>query len=139
MIQASYSYNANSAKFDGIQLFKEEFGTSYTYDEDGRLNGFEKTADGKTEKRVYTYDDDGNYSYGENLKSYTYDKYGNLIKCIHHDTYTTEEFTYQLFYYPEGAPYVFSIGKKYDILSHPRTEYGYTEPHLNTSKWYYCL
>ena len=136
-----YTYNENGdiLTFDFTNSDGDTKSESYTYDEDGRLIDFKKTADGKTQKRVYTYDDDGNYSYGENLKSYTYDKYGNLLQCIHHDTYIIESYTYQLFYYPEGAPYVFSIGKKYDTLSHPRTEYVYAEPHSNTSKWYYCL
>jgi RHS repeat-associated protein len=33
-IIAEYSYNANTVFFDGLQLYKEEFGESYTYDED---------------------------------------------------------------------------------------------------------
>jgi len=32
-----YAYNVNTAYFDGIQLFKEEFGSSYTYDDDGNI------------------------------------------------------------------------------------------------------
>ena len=33
----SYGNNANTVWFDGIQLFKEQFGASYTYDEDGNV------------------------------------------------------------------------------------------------------
>ena len=36
-VQIRYDYNANTALFDGIQLFKEEFGSSYTYDENGNV------------------------------------------------------------------------------------------------------
>ena len=32
-----YNFNANTAYFDGIQLYKENFGSSYTYDEDGNV------------------------------------------------------------------------------------------------------
>ena len=38
-IHVSYSYcrNANIAFFDGLSIYREEFGQSYTYDEDNNL------------------------------------------------------------------------------------------------------
>lgn len=36
-IRAEFSYNANTAYFDGLQLYKEEFGESYTYDTNGNV------------------------------------------------------------------------------------------------------
>ena len=37
VIELAYDYNANTAYFDGIQLYKEEFGNSYTYDDEGNI------------------------------------------------------------------------------------------------------
>ncbi len=36
-IQLVYDYNANTAYFDGVQLYKEEFGNTYTYDSNGNV------------------------------------------------------------------------------------------------------
>ena len=36
-VKALFNNNANTVYFDGLQLFKEEFGTSYTYDSDGNV------------------------------------------------------------------------------------------------------
>ena len=47
-ISLLYSYNVNEVYFDGIQLFKEEFGHSYVYDSSG------------TQVVAYTYDAWGN-------------------------------------------------------------------------------
>ena len=47
-ISLLYSYNVNEVYFDGIQLFKEEFGHSYVYDSSG------------TQVVTYTYDAWGN-------------------------------------------------------------------------------
>lgn len=47
-ISLLYSYNVNEVYFDGIQLFKEEFGHSYVYDSSG------------TQMVAYTYDAWGN-------------------------------------------------------------------------------
>ena len=36
-VELAYDYNLNMVLFDGIQLFKEAFGTSYTYDANGNV------------------------------------------------------------------------------------------------------
>ena len=36
-VKICYDYNVNTAYFDGIQLFKETFGSSYTYDDEGNI------------------------------------------------------------------------------------------------------
>ena len=36
-VMLAYEHNANTAWFDNIQLFKEEFGHSYVYDEEGNV------------------------------------------------------------------------------------------------------
>ena len=38
-VTLDYSNNVNTAYFDGIQLFKEAFGSSYTYDDKGNEIG----------------------------------------------------------------------------------------------------
>lgn len=37
VVTLQYDYNANTAYFDGIQLYEEEFGQCYNYDKDGNL------------------------------------------------------------------------------------------------------
>ena len=98
LVKIAYYYNDNNAYFDGIQLFKEEFGSSYTYDEDGNVVSVKDAQGKKTSyeysnnnltKEVlpngaemeYTYDDWHNVktaTTGEGLKyTFTYDTYGN--------------------------------------------------------------
>ena len=98
-IIVAYDYGANQVSFDGIQLFKEEFGNSYTYDDDGNVVS---VVDLQKQNTTYEYDEDGNlteilqdnkakmtYTYdsnhnvltatsGEGLRyKFTYDTYGN--------------------------------------------------------------
>ena len=95
-----YHYNVNTVYFDGIQLFKEEFGTSYTYDEDGNVvssvdlqkknttyeysnNDLTKILENGKEKVTYTYDKYHNVKTAKTeeglLYTFTYDTYGNNI------------------------------------------------------------
>ena len=98
VIQVSYNYNANSAKFDGIQLFKEEFGSSYAYDDDGNVTS---VTDILGKKTTYTYNSDQELT-KETLPSglvyhYTYDDYHNLVKTITAEGSTkvqTKNYTY---------------------------------------------
>ena len=61
-ISVVYDYNVNTALFDGIQLFKEAFGTTFQY------------ASGSDSKRIVTVTDCNNRK-----TVYTYDKYDNLL------------------------------------------------------------
>ena len=98
-IDIRYDYNANTACFDGIQLYKEEFGTSYTYDADGnvisvkdlqgQVTNYEYNTDGELyqilqgnkAKMTYTYDDWHNVETATSeegiVYEFTYDDYGN--------------------------------------------------------------
>ena len=106
-VMVVYEYNMNTVYFDGIQLFKEEFGQSYDYDDNGNvvsvidLQKQETTyeyADNQLTKAVlpngvieeYTYYQDEN---GKNtplvktattktgvVSSFEYDDYGNNTK-----------------------------------------------------------
>ncbi|KYH30466.1 tRNA(Glu)-specific nuclease WapA precursor [Clostridium tepidiprofundi DSM 19306] len=95
-----YYQNANTAYFDGLQLYKEEFGQSYTYDENGNVistvdlakqestfeydgnNNLIKYVDPKGNEFNYTYDTNYNIktaTTAENVKySFEYDSYGNV-------------------------------------------------------------
>ena len=79
-ITVAYDYNANTAYFDGIQLYKEVFGTSYEYDADGNVV---KSTDVQKQSTTCTYDDDQNLESismptGESV-TYTYDDYHNVL------------------------------------------------------------
>ena len=77
-ISVVYDYNVNTAYFDGIQLFKEEFGTSYEYDENGNITS---VTDLQKQKTTYTFEDNeltsmvlpSGVSY-----TYVYDDYHNV-------------------------------------------------------------
>ena len=104
VIEISYSYNANTAYFDGIQLYREEFGNSYTYDDKGNVISVKDLQGQVTQyiydeqtktnllqikqsnsaKMTYTYDDWHNVEIAttdEGLKyEFEYDDYGNNIR-----------------------------------------------------------
>ena len=76
-----YDYNANTVYFDGIQLYKEEFGTELTYNEYGDVTEVEDIQCQKTE---YTYDPETHDLTKITLPdgtetTYTYDAYHNVL------------------------------------------------------------
>ena len=103
VVSIAYDYNLNIAYFDGVQLFKEEFGNSYTYDNDGNvisITDTEKQATQYTYKEgthdietatlptgityTYTYYDGTHNvktctSSDGQKKTYTYDSFGNVL------------------------------------------------------------
>ncbi len=100
-LYALYYNNANSAYFDGLQLYKEEFDESYQYDANGNVistkdldkqnskfayntnNDLIKSTDPKGNNFNYTYDSKHNLlnaTSSENVVySFTYDSYGNPL------------------------------------------------------------
>ncbi len=93
-----YEMNANTAYFDGIQLFKEEFGHSYVYDDDGNVisstdlqektttyeyvnNDLTKAILPTGAQQTYTYDSYHNVKTATSttgiVSTFTYDDYGN--------------------------------------------------------------
>ena len=91
-----YDYNANTAYFDGIQLYKEQFGSSYTYDDKGNVKSV-TDLQGQTTTYEYTNNDLTQIiQNGKAKMTYTYDSYHNV------KTATTEEglsysFTYDTY------------------------------------------
>ncbi len=80
-----YEYNANTVYFDGVQLYKEEYGNSYTYDEDGNVISVQDLQ-GQTTSYEYTNNDLTAQILPTGAKlTYTYDDYHNV------KTATTEE------------------------------------------------
>ena len=94
-IQVLYDFGANTIYFDGIQLYKEEFGNSYTYDEEGKITSV-KDLQGKVTSYEYANNNIDLLKVIQDNKAkvtYTYDSYHNVTKA------TTEknvvyEFTY---------------------------------------------
>jgi len=86
IIQILYVHGANTVWFDGIQLYKETFGSSYTYDDNGNA-----TSVIDLQKQATTYEYDTNNNLTKILQdnkakvTYTYDDYHNV------KTATTEE------------------------------------------------
>ena len=80
-ISLLYSYNVNEVYFDGIQLFKEEFGHSYVYDSNGNV-----TSVTDLQKKTTTYEYSSNNLTKMTLPSgasqtYTYDSYHNVLSA----------------------------------------------------------
>ena len=76
-VEVLYDYNVNTVFFDGIQLFKENFGTSYTYDGDGNVISM---VDLQKQTTTYEYQ---NNNLTKIIKpsgtlTYTYDNYHNV-------------------------------------------------------------
>lgn len=76
-VRVMYGYNANVMLFDGIQLYKEEFGSSYDYDENGNIKSV-KDIQGQITSYEYTDNDltKTTLPTGAEL-TYTYDDYHN--------------------------------------------------------------
>lgn len=94
-----YYNEANTAYFDGLQLYKEEFGQSYVYDQNGNVtstkdlanqtstfqytnNDLTKTIDPKGSNFNYTYDSNHNIKTATSAENVVYsfenyDSYGN--------------------------------------------------------------
>ncbi len=85
-VAAVYDYNVNTVYFDGIQLYKEEFGSSYTYDDKGNVKS---VTDLQKQTTTYEYDTSSNLTKviqnGNAKMTYTYDEWHNV------KTATTQE------------------------------------------------
>ena len=109
-VSFTYCHNANEAFFDGLALFREEFGRTYTYDDDNNLisvtdaqknaTKFEYNSssdmtgiqDAKGYKFTYEYDKKHNVTKGTSAQGLVYklayDSAGNITKsgCVEPDT-----------------------------------------------------
>lgn len=104
-VTLAYDYNANTACFDGIQLYKEEFGHSYTYDDKGNVTSVKDL-----QKKTTTYQYTNNNLTKEILPTnaavtYTYDNYHNVKTAT-----TTEGQVYSFEYDTYGNNTKVSIG-----------------------------
>ena len=108
-----YCNNQNTAYFDGIQLYKEEFGQSYVYDEETGM--IESVIDLQQQRTEYKYS-------GTNLTemllpngahlNYSYDQYNNVTGVS-----TAEGLTYELWYDTYGNNTYVTVGDSGDRLS----------------------
>lgn len=151
-IQLIYDYNMNTVYFDGIQLYKEEFGTSYTYDEDGNVISVVDLQKQLTEyeyenndlkgvtlptgaKLEYDYDDYHNVTSAtteEGLKyEFTYDKWGNnlSVSAVQEKDGVTKKITSTANYSDDGNRLEFTV----DPLGN-ETQYSYNAD-TNMLEW----
>ena len=94
-VEAIYANNANVVYFDGLQLFKEEFGTTFTYDEDGNVTS---TVDLQKKETTYEYDENNNLTQiiqdGQAKMTYTYYENSHNVKSATTDEGLTYDFEY---------------------------------------------
>ena len=98
-VEAQYDNNVNTAYFDAIQLFKEEFGTSYTYDDDGNVTS---VVDLQNQTTTYEYTDNNltRIIQPSGTLTYTYDDYHNVKTAT---SSTGEKYTFVYDYeLPDG-------------------------------------
>lgn len=101
-----YYLNQNEAYFDGLQLFKEEFGQSYQYDEKGNVLS---TEDLNKQKSSFEYDSQNDLIKAVDPKGgvfrYSYDDKHNIKSAS-----TAENVMYSLNYDTNGNPVEGKIG-----------------------------
>ncbi len=106
LIYLIYYNNANPAYFDGIQLYKEEFGKSYTYDEKGNVT---LTEDIVKNRSTYQYNNNNDLINSIDPKGgqfkYEYDGKHNNTKAT-----TAENVVYSFKYDSNGNPIKATIG-----------------------------
>ena len=96
VVELAYDYNANTAYFDGIQLYKEEFGNSYTYDDKGNIISV-KDVQSQTTTYEYTNNDLTKQTLPSGAElTYTYDDYHN-VKTATSDTGVVYNFAYDAY------------------------------------------
>jgi RHS repeat-associated protein len=111
-VYLAYGNNANEAYFDGIQLYKEEFGESYTYDEKGNLVS---ASDLAKQKSSFEYNGTNDLLKATDPKgsSFSYEYYDNHnIKTAK----TAENVVYSFEYDSDGNPTVSKIGDSSTLL-----------------------
>lgn len=95
-IEVSYVYchNINVAYFDGMSLYKEQYGASFTYDEKGNVIS---VTDADEKSRKFKYDDNDNLISMTDIKGkefkYEYDSKKNITKAT-----SATKMTYQFEY-----------------------------------------
>lgn len=101
-----YDYNMNTVYFDGIQLYREEFGTSYTYDDKGNVIS---VVDLQKQNTTYEYDANNNLKKiiqdNKAKMTYTYDNYHNVLTAT-----SSEGLVYTFTYDAYGNNTSVSIG-----------------------------
>ena len=111
-VSVAYDYNVNTVYFDGIQLYKEQFGSSYTYDDEGNVTS---VVDLQKQQTTYEYTDndltkaimpDGA------TYTYTYDNYHNVLTAT-----STEDLAYAFTYDTYGNNLTVSVSDGSNTIS----------------------
>ena len=102
---AIYYENANTAYFDGLQLYKEDFEQSYKYDDDGNL---QKVSDIAKKESTFKYKNNDlieTINPKGNSFSYKYDDKHNIKNAT-----SSENVVYSFEYDPNGNPKTARVG-----------------------------
>jgi len=127
-IYTIYYDNGNFAQFDGIQLFKEEFGTSYTYDSKGNLLS---VADLAKKNSSFTYSNNDLTKYTDpkgnnfNYTYYTANETGNPTANTHNLKTATSagKVVYSFTYDSNGNPLTSQVGDPASLFTKATAAY----------------
>jgi RHS repeat-associated protein len=111
-VYIDYYKNSNTAFFDGIQLYKEEFGTSFVYDSKGNLKTTQAVAE---QKSTFEYNTNTDLIKTTSPKGYAFNyEFDNtdLTKKNHNPTKATsaENVVYSFTYDSYGNPLTSKVG-----------------------------
>ena len=92
-VTLAYNYNANTAYFDGIQLYKDGYGYKYEYDSDNHVISILSSSKEKDEYEYTNNDLTREILHTGSELTYTYDNYHNVLTAttdeglVYHFTY----------------------------------------------------
>ena len=124
-VYALYDRNANTARFDNINLYKEEFGTSYQYDANGNIIGTTNLA---KQNQSFQYNSNNDLFKASDAKGnqfkYEYDNNVTTLKK-HNLTKATsaENVVYSFEYDSSGNPKKSTIGDTSSLFISSSAEY----------------
>ncbi len=95
-----YEKNVNYADFDGMTLYKEEFGNTFTYDDDGNVTAVKDLVGQKAKAQYDAQGKPGMVTYNDVDYFYVYNLQGDVVALIDANGTQVVEYGYDAWGYP---------------------------------------
>ncbi len=128
-VTIKYGNNLNKAWFDGLQLYREEFGSSYTYSSDGNLSTINST---DAQERQVQYNTSNDVEKVVNTNTNHYDVYSTYENHNLKTTTTEENVKSNITYDLHGNPDSITVGDDLKFIKSSAT-YTTNGNYLETS------